>query len=133
MTERPRTDDPQECYARWLHVGTLIVFVFATIALALYVSGLLPAYIALEELPRLWTLPADELRRAAHAPGGTEWLHFLGYGDYLNVLAIAAFSLLSAVCTARVVPSFLRSGERLHALLAALQVLVLLGAALHLF
>lgn len=129
MTGRSHAHEPQECYARWLHVGTLIVFVFATVALALYVSGLLPAYIALEELPRLWMLPADELRRAAHAPGGSEWLHFLRYGDYLNVLAIAAFSLLSAVCTARVVPAFLRSGERLHALLAALVFLVLAAAA----
>ena len=127
------TRDPQECYARWLEVGTRIVFVFATLALALYLTGLLPAFIPLEELPRLWMLPADELRRAAHAPGGSEWLAFLHYGDYLNLLAIAAFSLLSLVCTARVVPAFLRTGERLHALLAALQVLVLAAAALNLF
>ena len=126
------TRDAQEHYARWLEVGTRVVFVFATVALALYFTGLVPAFIPLEEVVRLWTLPADELRRAAHAPGGSEWLAYVYYGDYLNLLAIAAFSLLSLVCTARVVPAFLRSGERLHALLAALQVLVLLGAALNL-
>ena len=127
------THDAQDHYARWLDVGTRIVFVFATVALVLYLTGVVPAFIPLEEVVRLWTLPADELRRAAHAPAGLEWLRFLHYGDYLNVLAIAGFSLLSLVCTARVVPAFLRSGERLHALLAALQVLVLLGAALNLF
>ena len=67
------------------------------------------------------------------SPGGSDWLRFLRYGDYLNVLAIAGFSILSLICTARVVPAFLRSGERLHALLAALQVLVLAAAALNLF
>ena len=87
----------------------------------------------LEELPRLWTLSAAELAQRTQAPLGWGWLRLVGYGDYLNLLGISVFALLALVCTARVVPAFLRSGERVPALLAALQVLVLLAAALHLF
>jgi len=125
--------DPQETYARWLERGTRLAFVFALVALVLYFSGLLPARVPLEELPALWRLPAAELLREAKVPSGWAWLAHLGYGDYLNLLAIAVFALLSLVCVARTVPAFLRAGERAAAVLALLQALVLLAAALNLF
>ena len=125
--------DPQDTYAWWLELGTRIVFAFGVVALALYLCGLVTPLIPLRDLPRLWTLPAAELLREAHAPSGWGWVRYLRYGDYLNVAAIAAFSLLSLVCLARAVWGFLRCGERVQALLVALQVLVLLVAALGVF
>ena len=125
--------DPREIYARWLERGSKLAFAFALVALALYLSGVLPPLVPLEELPRLWTLPAAELARQTHVPGGWAWLPLVRYGDYLNLLGISLFALLALVCTARVVPAFLKSGERAQAVLAALQVLVLLAAALNLF
>jgi hypothetical protein len=125
--------DPQAVYAHWLETGAKLAFAFALVSLALYLAGVLPPLVSLHDLPRLWTLSAAEMMREAHAPSGWSWLHFLRYGDYLNVLGIALFPLLSLACTARVVPAFLKSGERGQALLAALQVIVLLAAALNLF
>ncbi len=125
--------DPQELYARWLERGARATFVFALATLALYLAGVLPPLLPLDELPRLWTLSAAEMMREAHAPGGWSWVHFVRYGDYLNVLGISFFALLSLVCTARVIPAFAERGERAQAILAALQVLVLLVAALNLF
>jgi hypothetical protein len=125
--------DAQEIYARWLEAGSKLAFAFALATLLLYLAGALPPLVPLAELPRLWTLSAAEMMREAHAPGGWSWLHYLRYGDYLNVLGISLFALLALICTARVVPAFWRSGERMQALLALLQVLVLLAAALHLF
>ncbi len=122
--------DPQELYARWLETGTKIAFAFALISLALYLAGVLAPLVPFAELPRLWTLSAADMMREAHAPGGWSWIYFLRYGDYLNVLAIALFPLLALVCTARVVPAFLKTGEPLHAGLALLVALVLLAAAL---
>jgi hypothetical protein len=124
--------DPQEIYARWLETGTRIAFAFGFLSLALYLSGVLTPVVPLQDLPGLWRLPAAELLRRAHAPGGWEWIGFVGRGDYLNLAAICLFSLLSLVCCARVIPVFLRRGERLHAMLAALQVLVLVAAAANL-
>jgi hypothetical protein len=126
------SEDPQEIYARWLERGTRVAFAFALVTLLLYLTGVVAPLVPLAELPRLWTLSAAEMMREAHAPGGWSWLHFVRYGDYLNVLGISLFALLAMVCTARVIPAFARRGERAQALLAALQVLVLLLAALNL-
>ena len=125
--------DPQEIYARWLEHGARLTFAFALLTLLLYLTGVLAPLIPLQDLPRLWTLSAADMMREAHAPGGWGWLGFVRYGDYLNVLGIAFFALLALVCTARAVPEFLKAGERWQALLAALQVLVLIAAALDLF
>lgn len=133
MSDDRKPADPQDTYARWLHAGQRFAFAFGLAALALYLSGVLAPLVPFDRLPELWALPAEELLREAHAPGGWEWVRFLRYGDYLNVLAIAFFSLLSLICVARVIPAFLKSGERVQAVLAALQVLVLLAAALNLF
>lgn len=133
MKEADTQADPQHIYARWLQAGSRFAFAFGLVALVVYFSGAMRAFVPLERLPELWTLPAEELLREAHAPGGWAWVDYLGYGDYLNVLAIALFSLLSLVCVARVVPAFLRGGEHLQSLLAVLQVLVLAAAALNFF
>jgi hypothetical protein len=126
------SEDPQEVYARWLERGTRLAFAFALVTLLLYLTGVVAPLVPLEALPRLWTLSAAEMMREAHAPGGWSWLHVVRYGDYLNVLGISFFALLALVCTARVIPAFAQRGERAQALLAALQVLVLLLAALNL-
>ena len=131
--KRATKQDPQEVYARWLEHGARLTFAFALVTLGLYLAGVLAPLVPLDALPRLWTLSAAEMMRAAHAPGGWDWLRFLRYGDYLNVLGISFFALLALVCTARIVPEFLKAGERWQALLAALQVLVLLAAALDVF
>ncbi len=133
MTTDSKKADAQETYARWLHAGQRFTFAFGLVALALYLSGVLAPLVPFDRLPALWTLPAAQMLREANAPSGWEWLRFLHYGDYLNVLAIALFSLLSLVCVARVVPTFLKSGERVQAVLAVLQVIVLLAAALDVF
>jgi hypothetical protein len=123
-------NDAQEIYARWLERGARFTFAFALLSLALYLGGVLEPLVPLDDLPRLWTLSAADLRREAHAPGGWDWLRFVRYGDYLNQLGISFFALLSLVCTARVIPAFAKSGERVPAALAVLQVIVLLIAAL---
>lgn len=129
VSEPKKSADPQEVYARWLHAGSIAAFVFAIVAFLLYVSGVLPPVVPLADLPRLWQLPAAELLRAAHAPGGWDWLPVIWRGDYLNLAGICLFSLISLACAARVAPAFLRSGERVQALLAIAQVVVLVAAA----
>ena len=125
--------DPQDTYARWLEIGTRAVFAFSILALALYFSGLLTPAVPLQDLPRLWTLSAAEFVRQAGVPAQGGWLGFLRYGDNLNLVAIALFSLLSLVCAARMIPAFQRSGEKVQAALAVAQVIVLLAAALNSF
>jgi hypothetical protein len=117
----------QQIYARWLDVGTRIGLGVLVASFAIYVFGLLDPLVPTQELVRLWALPVDDYVAATGAPTGWGWLRLLGKGDYLNFLGIAAFASITIVCYARIVPVL----PRLQAVLAALQIIVLLAAALH--
>jgi hypothetical protein len=115
--------------ARWLEVGTHIAFGVVVSTFAIYVLGVLTPLVPLPELVQLWKLPVDRFVAATGAPTGWGWLWLLGKGDYLNLLGIAVFVLITVAAYARLVPLFIRAGKRAQALFALLQVLVLLAAA----
>jgi hypothetical protein len=121
--------EAQEIYAHWLNVGTHAAFAVSLVAVLLYLSGVVPAYVPFEKLPEVWSLPAAQFLQRTSAPDGWGWVALLEYSDYLNYVGIALFASISAACCLRVVPIFLRNGERLHAALALAQLVVLLAAA----
>lgn len=123
-------DQPQrELYARWLDIATKAGFVISLIAFLLYAGRVLPAYVALEELPRYWALPVHQFIQATGAPTGWAWLGELGYGDGLNLLAIALLGLVTPLCYARLVPALVAERDWLQVALAVAQLAVLLAAA----
>jgi hypothetical protein len=115
--------------ARWIEVGTHLAFGIVLITFAIYVLGIVAPLVPLQDLVQLWQLPVDRFVAATGAPTGWAWLGFLGKGDYLNLLGVAFFVVVTIACYARMVPLFIREGKRTQALCAALQVLVLLAAA----
>jgi hypothetical protein len=124
----------QEIYARWLDMGTRLSFAASLAAFLVYVSGAIPAYLPLHDLPRYWGLPVTDFLRQTGAPSGWDWLSHLGAGaEYLNLACMALLGVVTAVCYARIIPALLRLGERLQAALAIAQVAVLLAAASGLF
>ena len=129
VSDQAHDSQVQALYARWLDLGTRASFGASLVAFLLYVSGAIPAYIPLETLPRYWGLPVGEFLRQTGAPSGWDWLSHPGGGaEYLNLGCMALISLVTLVCYARVVPALLALGERLQAVLAILQVLVLAAA-----
>ena len=119
----------RQLYARWLDIATKAGFIISLVAFLLYVGRVLPAYVALEELPRYWALPVHQFIQATGAPSGWTWLGELGYGDGLNLLAIGLLGLVTPLCYARLVPALIAERDWLQATLAVLQLAVLLGAA----
>jgi hypothetical protein len=119
----------QAAYARWLEAATLIGFALSALAFLVYATGVLPAFVAPADLPRLWQLPVKGYLEATGAPAGWGWLALAGHGDYLCVAALALFAAVSAACYARLLPLFVRSGAWLDASLAAAQLAVLALAA----
>ena len=119
----------RQLYARWLDIATKAGFVISLVAFLLYVGRVLPAYVALEELPRYWALPVHQFIQATGAPSGWAWLGELGYGDGLNLLAIGLLGLVTPLCYARLIPALIAERDWLQASLAVLQLAVLLGAA----
>lgn len=116
-------------YARWLGWGTRAGLAALTFAFGAYVTRLADPLIALERLPELWSLPLERYLAASGAPTGWQWLRVAASGDYANLAGIAALGLVSVVCYLRLLAALLREGERTLALIAALQIAVLLGAA----
>jgi len=119
----------QATYARWLDAATGVGFVLSAAAFVVYATGVLPAFVAPADLPRLWRLPVRSYLEAAGAPAGWGWVALAGYGDYLCLAALALFAAVSAACYARLLPLFIRSGAWLDASLAAAQLAVLALAA----
>ena len=121
----------QEVYARWLDWGTRIAFVVLIASFLAYALALIDPLLPPQELARLWAFPVDHYIAASGAPTGWGWLQLLHKSDYLIFVAVAMLGLLTVLCYARIIPVLLAQGERWRALIAVLQVLVLLAAALY--
>ena len=118
----------QAIVARWIDRGTRIALALLIAGFALYVTGLLTPHIPPETLARLWGLPLREFLAASGAPSGWDWLKHIGRGDYANVVGIALLASIIIVAYLRVLPVLAR-GARAFALIASLEILVLLAAA----
>jgi hypothetical protein len=121
----------QQIYARWLEAGTRIGLGLLVATFGIYALALLEPLVSHQRLAEVWTLPVEDYIAATGAPTGWRWLRFLGKGDYLNFVGIATLALVTVACYARLIAALLRDGARLQAALAALQIGVLLAAALY--
>jgi len=123
----------QELYARWLDVGTKAGFAALIVTFLVHAFELLPPGIALEHLPRYWHLPVDEFIALTGAPTGWTWIARLGEGDLLNFVGVAILGAVTILCYARVLPVFLRRGERVFAAICVAEIIVLVTAAAGIF
>lgn len=119
----------QATYARWLDVATRIGFIVSLLAFLVYVTGLVEPLVPLADLPHLWSMPASRFVAATGEPTGWGWLALLAKSDFLNLAAVALFGVVTLVCYARIVPLLFAAGERLQAVIALAQVIVLAAAA----
>jgi hypothetical protein len=103
-------------YARILGYGMAAGLIVLAGGFAVYVTGLLPAQIPFDALPRLWTLPVDEFLHASGMPSGWDWLALLAKGDVLAVVGIAVLAAVSLPCLLVLVPVY--AGRRDTAYLA---------------
>jgi hypothetical protein len=111
-------------------MGTRVGFVVLIVSFLIYVSGLLDPGVPPQELMRLWGLPVDHYVAAAGAPIGWGWLALVVKADYLNYVGVVLLASVTMAAYARIAALLVAQGERLRAAIAALQVIVLVVAAL---
>jgi hypothetical protein len=129
LPERPVVAEEQLRYARVLEWGARLGLAAAVLAFALYVSGILPGRVPLEQLSTLWSLPlADYLQRSA-TPIGWGWVKLAMHGDFASIVGIAILSSVSVACLAAVLPIYARRADRVYAILCVLAIGVLVLAA----
>jgi hypothetical protein len=116
-------------YARWLEWCTRTGLAVLITVFAVYALGLLEPLVPLQRLPQVWALPLEHFLAETGAPTRWDWLQVALKGDYANLLGIAILGLVSVVCYLRLLVRLVRKREGALAVLAALQIAVLVAAA----
>jgi hypothetical protein len=119
----------QIAYAKILDKGMKIGIVILFITFIIYLTGILTPYLPVKELPQYWSLSVHEYLEATGIQAGWSWLHRLNKGDFLNFVGIAFLSGVTIVCYLRILPILFRKKDTAFAVIAILEVLVLVLAA----
>ncbi len=119
----------QIAYAQILDLGMRIGLGALVVCFLIYVSGLLPPQVPLDQVSQFWSQKAHDYLVANQVPVGWGWLRLAGKGDFLNFLPIAFLSAVTIACYARILPMLLAAKDRVYAGIAVMEILVLVLAA----
>jgi hypothetical protein len=123
----------QILYANILNKGMLIGLGVLLVTFALYVFGIMDPYIPFDKLTISWSQPVSDYLHELNIPTGWAWLGMLGYGDFINFIGIAFLAGVSIICYLAIIPTLLKSGDKIYAVIAILEVIVLTAAATGIF
>lgn len=133
MEEKPQASpEPtaeQVFYARVLEIGMYAGLACLLLTFVLYVSGIVKPYVPVEELSTHWEKSVHDYLHDAKIEPGWGWLAMLRYGDFLNFIGITTLAGVTVLCYLAIVPMLVRKRDYVYAVLALLEVIVLLGAA----
>lgn len=116
-------------YARLLGWGTRLGIALLVCSFAVYVFGLLPPQVPLDQLPRVWNQPVAIYLQLTGAPTGWNWLALATKGDFINMIGIAVLAGCSIPPLLAVIPQFLKRRDIAYAVICALIAGVLVLAA----
>jgi hypothetical protein len=116
-------------YAVLLSYGMKIGMAMLVISFVVYAAGILPPHVPVEDLPKLWSMPVHEYLETTHIHPGWSWLKMLNKGDFLNFLGVAFLGGVTVVCFLAIIPIPIRKKDNVYALIAVLEVTVLVLAA----
>ena len=109
--------------------GVRIGLVLMIVGFTLYVSGVLPPFLPVEDLGRNWGLDADSFTRATGLPTGWGWAALLPHSDMLGLAGLAWMALVVVVAYAALLPVLLRSRDWIYFWLVVAQLAVFAAAA----
>jgi len=127
MEPTPGTE--QIRYAKVLDVGMMVGLLVLLITFVIYVFGILDPYIPLREISRYWRSDVGSYLHDAGVNTGWSWVSMVKYGDFLNFVGIALLAGVTILCYIAIIPIFWKNRDRVYALLAAGEVIVLAVAA----
>ena len=117
-------------YVRALRIWTRLALLLLVLTFALYTTGLLPAAVPMSDLPRYWSLPADEFVRQTHLPTGWQWTSRLHEGDVMSIISAVFLSAVTGICLLSILPSFARRRDWAYMAVILLQLAVFVYAAM---
>jgi hypothetical protein len=126
---KTQASEEQMAYAGVLNVGMWFGLALLVITFFVYISGVLPTYVPIDDLPKYWTMRVHDFNVALNAPTGWHWTAQVGKGDYLNFVGIAILSGLTILCYLVILPILIRKKDVPYVVIAVMEVLVLALAA----
>lgn len=129
MEKKLQATEEQLAYAKLLDIGMKLGLLMLIISFIVYVFGIFTPHVPVSDLPKYWSMPVKEYLKATDIHTGWSWLHMVGKGDFLNFIGIAFLSAVTIFCYLRIVPILLRKKDTVYAVLAIIEVLVLVLAA----
>jgi hypothetical protein len=126
---KTKASEEQMAYAGVLSIGMWSGLALLIVTFFVYISGLLPTFVPISELPKYWTMRAHDFNHHLNAPTGWGWTAFLGKGDYLNFLPIAILAGLTLLCYLVILPILVRKKDTPYVVITVVEVLVLALAA----
>lgn len=127
--QNPRASPEQLRYARVLDYGMKAGLAVLIAGFLAYVSGIVPAQVPFEELPRLWVLRVPDYLRETGMTSGWGWLVMPATGDGLALIGIALLAGVSAPCLLVLIPVFAGRRDWVYLSITLLQIGVLVLAA----
>ncbi|MBF0094331.1 MAG: hypothetical protein HQL33_10750 [Alphaproteobacteria bacterium] len=128
-TSKPKATDEQIIYANLLDWGMKAGLAALVVTFSIYVFGLLPPHIPLDQVSLYWGMGTHEFLQKAAVEPGWAWTSKLGNGDFLNYVGIAFLAGITILCYLPLIPMFLKKKDVVYALIAIVEVLVLALAA----
>ena len=119
----------QVTYAKILEKGMFLGLVLILVTFLIYVIGIMKPYIPVDQVPKYWHLNVESYLEATKTHSGWSWLGMLGYGDFLNFAGIAILAGVTILCYLAIVPILWRNDDKVYALLAIVEVIILSVAA----
>jgi len=132
-----QASEEQMLYARILAVGMYVGLGILLVTFTLYLTGIIPPAVPIQELPNYWTLSAHDYLEAINHDFlhrdtivvGWGWIAVLNTGDYLNFIGIALLALVTIACYLGILPTLFRKKDWVYGAIAVLEILVLSLAA----
>lgn len=124
-----KASEEQMAYAGVLNGGMWLGLAILVITFIIYISGILPSFVPIDDLPKYWTMRVHDYNVALNAPTGWHWTALVGKGDYLNFVGIAMLSGLTILCYMVILPILFKKKDTAYVVLAIVEILVLSLAA----
>lgn len=124
-----KTPQEQVTYANLLFYGCWGALALMLVTFLVYVLGILPPHVPMEQITTLWSHPVTEYLEKANVPHGWGWVALVGQGDFLNFIGVVVLAGMTIVCYLTLIPAFLKQKQTIFAVIAILEVVVLTLAA----
>jgi hypothetical protein len=121
--------EEQLIYAKVLEKGMAAGLLGLFVTCGIYMSGMLDSTVPVQDIQKYWSMPVDDYMHATGIKRGWDWAGHLGRGDFLNFIPIAILAGITILSYIAIVPVLLRKNDKIYAVIAILEVIVLVVAA----